>query len=600
MDLKEAKINTTPINDKNLRRIAVLAFFIIFLIVGLTAYSDYGISWDEPVSRERGVKSLKYVVYGDQDLVNTDWMYHHGAAFEIMLVAVEVVFGVTQDTKSVYLTRHLFTFLLFYIGVIAFYFLCKQSLKSWQAGLMGCLFLVLSPRIFAHSFYNPKDLPFLSLFIIALFSMVAFFNNKTKMYAIIHGFTCALLVDVRSVGAVIPILTIGFLYFDYLNVILKEGNKRAAALSFVALFIIVIAFFWSILPGSISNQYLQSLTGYKSILVNSLALSVVILILYILRNVTTKDEGRAIAAYAILFVLSTAIFTTLFWPILWSNPIGGLIKTFSQTTAFPWPYKVLYMGDFLKANELPWHYLPVWISISTPLLYCFLFLVGYCCMTASFFSNPWHWFLNNRPQFICLGLITAAVGGIILLKPVLYDGWRQMFFIYPLFILIAVTGLWRLLSWSKRILPKMRINVVSILLFSAIGFSLFFTLKTMVVLHPYQNLYFNRLAGVDMDEIKSYYELDYWGVSYRQALEHIVKHDQNAKILLFAENYPAIANVKILDDKDRKRLVFVDKIEDANYFLGNYRWHRGEYPHGSEYFSKKLDGAKIVTVKKIR
>ena len=121
----------------------------------------------------------------------------------------------------------------------------------------------------------------------------------------------------------------------------------------------------------------------------------------------------------------------------------------------------------------------------------------------------------------------------------------------------------------------------------------------MVTMHPFQNIYFSLLAGRSMEKIKSDYDLDYWGISYRQVLEYIVANDKNERIMLYADNYPAKANVNILDEKDRKRLVFVDRIKDATYFLGNYRWHKKDYTHGREYFSVKLNGTKIVAVHKI-
>lgn len=102
-----------------------------------------------------------------------------------------------------------------------------------------------------------------------------------------------------------------------------------------------------------------------------------------------------------------------------------------------------------------------------------------------------------------------------------------------------------------------------------------------------------------MDKIKANYNFDYWGVSYRQALEYILANEKNERITLYADNYPAKANVNILDKKDRKRLVFVDRLEDADYFVGNYTWHKEEYLYGPEYFSVKLKGASIVAVHKI-
>lgn len=47
--------------------------------------------------------------------------------------------------------------MMFLVGVIFFCLLCRRVFKSWMLAVMGSLFLVLQPRIFAHSFYNSID-----------------------------------------------------------------------------------------------------------------------------------------------------------------------------------------------------------------------------------------------------------------------------------------------------------------------------------------------------------------------------------------------------------------------------------------------------------
>lgn len=52
-------------------------------------------------------------------------------------------------------------------------FLCCGKKSLWYIyGLIGCLMLVLSPRIFSDAFFNSKDLAFLSLFTIGLYFLL--------------------------------------------------------------------------------------------------------------------------------------------------------------------------------------------------------------------------------------------------------------------------------------------------------------------------------------------------------------------------------------------------------------------------------------------
>ena len=127
-------------------------------------------------------------------------------------------------------------------------------------------------------------------------------------------------------------------------------------------------------------------------------------------------------------------------------------------------------------------------------------------------------------------------------------------------------------------------------------FSLMGTIRFMITSHPHQNLYFNLLAGRDMKEVKNSFELDYWGLSYRKALEYILRNDKGDAIKIYVANLSGRVNANILSHSDRKRLIYVDDLNDAEYFLSEYRWHRKEYPYRDEYYSVKIDGAKIMVV----
>jgi hypothetical protein len=56
----------------------------------------------------------------------------------------------------------------------------------------------------------------------------------------------------------------------------------------------------------------------------------------------------------------------------------------------------------------------------------------------------------------------------------------------------------------------------------------------------------------------------------------------------------------ILPAADRERLVFVERARDAEYYLGNYRWHRGEYPFRREVYSVRVGDASIMSVYDLR
>jgi hypothetical protein len=580
---------------------AVCFFFGLYLVVGITAYRDYGISWDEPLSRTRGILALQYVVNGNDELLRADWKYHHGTAFEMALVAVEVVLGNTKDPKSVYLARHLATFLLFYAGVITFYRLGRHVFGSWKLGLLGSLFLVCHPRIFAHSFYNPKDIPFLSLFIISMYTIVLYLERKTFVRAILHGTACGVLMDVRVIGLLMPVLTFVFLAWDYLGS--ERGDHREGKAVRMRTWALASCTALAMAAAFLSRDSLRHLLDaaekVPAVILNGSFLLVVAGLPALVAWRTRQAPRRKIAWSAMIFMICTSWVTTIFWPVLWANPVGEFARALSQTNKFPWPYTVLYMGQYYHADQLPWHYLPVWLLISTPVLYTVLFAAGALVISVGIVRNPLAFVDNRRCECICLICFLAPLLAAILSKAVIYDDWRQFYFVYPAFLVVGlrvVSSAVRYAGTRIRFWTVGRLNwgLAAILILMMIP-----TVTSMVRLHPFQNIYFGPLGADAMNVIRQKFEMDYWGLSYRRTLEYIVGMNPKRDIKICAANYPAKANVNMLDQAERERILFVDDVKEADYFVTNYRWHREEYRAGREVFSVTLDGAKIASVYKL-
>jgi len=512
-------------------------FFIIFLFIGIFIFSDYGLSWDERFQRHIGVINCRYVIEGDPRLI-TDSEKYYGPVFEVLLVAIEKILNL-NDKREVYFIRHLVTFLLFYTSVFFFYLLCKHRYRSWKIGLLGSLFLILSPRIFADSFYNSKDLAFLSVFIISIYTLVKYLDKKTLLRASLHALICAILIDIRIVGIIVPCFTFLFVTID-----LILGSK------------------------------------------------------------STKIKIKNIIPSSLLYGFLLICFTILFWPILWDGPIYHFIQAFIEMKQYPWGGgSVLYLGNYVEATNLPWHYIPLWLIITTPVLYTFMFFLGSFTSIKSLLKRPLNFYSNNqkRDDLIFLLWFFLPLLAVIALNSILYNSWRHMFFIYPAFLVISLKGIISLFEFTKLKFKGHAHKIMNIILIFIILFSLISTTQFMVKNHPYQNVYFNPLAGKDMESVKNNFVLDYWGLSYRQALEYILKNDAEKNVTVYAADYPGKLNADILTPSDRDRLKYVEKPDDAKYFLSNYYWgHREKYPHEDEFYSIKIGGAKIMVVYKLK
>jgi hypothetical protein len=309
------------------------------------------------------------------------------------------------------------------------------------------------------------------------------------------------------------------------------------------------------------------------------------------------ERQKALVSLSIYVVL-VIILTVLFWPYLWSDPWVKFIQAFANMSQFRWSYTVLYLGEMIEATALPWHYIPVWLGVTTPLLYIFLFLIGIMLVLRTMISRRWRMWANDTEwqDLFFLGLFLGPVAAVILLNSVLYDGWRQLYFIYPAFILLALRGWQGLFNWQ--ITGQVRIWKVLVIL---ITFSFLLNIALwMKAAHPFQNVYFNELAGKN---IKTRFEVDYWGLSSRQALQYIADHSANSPVTVWAGSFFPLRNGKLmLEPSVRSSIKIVSNIEQADFIVTQYRRNLTDYAQGGRpfeiFYEIRVDKEAILSIYK--
>ena len=91
----------------------------------------------------------------------------------------------------------------------------------------------------------------------------------------------------------------------------------------------------------------------------------------------------------------------------------------------------------------------------------------------------------------------------------------------------------------------------------------------MAVYHPYQNLYFNSFSN---NNAHKNFDIDYWGLSGERFLNSILKLEKDGKPIRIgvASYLPLERSIKLLDKKDRKRIIIVgQEYEIADYLYSN-------------------------------
>jgi len=511
-----------------------IGLLLVFSIVlGLSIAGQYGMGWDEPTSDHGGKVALAYVRnVGDSNArMWTDYMRYYGVAFELPLAFAEETFNLSSH--DTYVFRHMVTFLLFLVGVFFFYLFCFKRFKSVWLPLLGAVFLLVSPRIFADAFYNSKDIPALVFFVISIFTLTRLLEKPNFKNILWHALACALLIDIRLPGIFVPVLTIGFFVLDFMFLAEERKVWRKTLI--------------------LLSAYLVSLVGL----------------------------------------------VVLFWPFLWQHPVAHFLEAYADMSHFSRQdgLLVLYAGQTAAASELPWHYIPLWILITTPLTYIVLFFLGVGTSIGRFFGNIPEYVRTRRQDLVVLAWFFGPLSAVILLHSIVYDGWRQMYFIYPALLYLSLVGVEELLTFLKHYEARVQRLGKRLLIF-IVALSILGTMWFMIRNHPYQNLYFNALVGGE-GNARNNFEMDYWGLTFREGLEYIAVHDRDAVIpVLFAGGSPE--NLLILTPKVKSRFSVQTDMDAAKYVLSNYRWQQYDtMPWDNEFYSVKVDGENVMTIFKM-
>ena len=525
-------------NLAQFEKLVVFGVFISFAVVGFLIYKDYGLSTDEPFQRAIGQTSLAYLANlfgiaflldGASPLIDPASVFlsqrdrDYGVAFELPAEFFAKVLHL--GSRDAYYFRHLLTFLVFYVAVYFFYRLIRLRYDSWRMGLLGATFLILSPRIFGDSFFNDKDLVFLSVFLIGIYTLVQFILKPSWRNALWHALACAIAIDVRLMAVLLPAATLA----AFLMLTLRQALPIKKMLGLLGL-------------------------------------------------------------YSVLLV----VFVIAFWPWLWLDPVGHFLLAFRNMAHFRHTPEMYFMGQIISAKELPWYYIPVWIGVTTPIIYSLLFCMGLGVTLKQVWTNGRRlWSTKQELQdLIFLGLFIAPLLAVIVLHSVLYNGWRQMYFLYPAFLLVAVRGwVW---IWAQCHSHQRRRNGVALVLVACLGYTGYW----MICWHPHQYLYFNVLAG----EFAKRFDVDYFGVSYTPLIKKIVAQEVNKNYSIFPIwnfwqiNY--FVNTQILSDDDRKRIISDRSEACSDYVITTLMGNRTQYlgrPEFAVFDELKINGQIVYT-----
>ncbi len=184
------------------------------LAVGFAVVDDYSAMGDGIGQRHVAESNLDFIT-GKTNAVAYYYDKYYGAAFELPLFLLERGLGL-EDTRHIYLLRHLLTHLFFLAGGFCGSLLVYRLFHSRGLALLALLVFVLQPRLYAHSFFNSKDLPFLSMFMVSLYLTHRAFRTQTVGAFLVCGVSVGILTNLRIMGGMVVPAVLAMRGLDWL------------------------------------------------------------------------------------------------------------------------------------------------------------------------------------------------------------------------------------------------------------------------------------------------------------------------------------------------------------------------------------------------
>ena len=519
----------TTLSQSPLRRLALwrrvpfwaqaFALCALFAIASVAIVDDYGIGQDEIVQREVAIANANYIATGNiSELpVEEDIAYrYYGLAFEMPLLLAERALGL-QDSRHIYLTRHLLTHLFFIAGGFGCGMLVYRMLGSRWVALLAMLLFLLHPRLYAHSFFNTKDIPFAAMMALALYLAHRAFSRDTIGAFLLCGIGVGLAINLRPFGLMLPPMILAMRALD----LWQAGRAER-----------------------------------KRILMSSAA-----------------------------FLAATLATAYVIHPYYWENPLR-FIEVVRALNQHPANVENLFMGEIYFSKAVPWNFIPVWFAITAPPLTLPLGALGAVAVCWQGAARPLDALRDRETRFriLLLGCIALPVTVAIILQSNIYNDWRQMYFIWGPFCLLAAVGLNRLMGGGAAPVGESGIaarlpdwirggGLRRALAYGVAGVGLITTLTAMAALHPHQQVYFNALVDTKTPgALAKRYDMDYWHMTRLQSLEYLLARYPDDTIRVWPDQY----SIRILPQNDRERIVNAD-VHEADFYL-NPRLKRRNIP----------------------
>ena len=538
-------------------RNASIALFIGLLILIGTTFRDYGIAWDEELMVQYG----RYLVAQargapadpqDQVAVETSNVYLYGGAFDMLAAwATGWLMQVTPFGEME--LWHLLNALVGLAG-IAGCWLAARTLAGDRAAFWAALLLAATPAFYGQIFFDPKDIPFASGYIWALFFLLGLMRGFPRfnwIYILGFGIVTGLTVGIRMGGAIL--------------------------LLFLGLVLVWNA--WQFYREQKTDYSLDDMSHPKN---------------------SSGSLWRISLQRVILpvFIATGLVYLTmlLFWPWARQNPIQRPLQALLSEGHFDWNFSVLYRGVYLMADALPIDYIFRYFVIQLPEIFLFVLTVGIIAVLIWFAKGRFRTLYTTFPFAGAVLLFLAAALPVLIAligHAVLYDGIRHLLFIIPPLACLAGGFIDLLFRWLGNI-RQIYITLATLVLAAGV----ISTVYQAVQLHPYEYIYYNSLVGGLPGAYKDY-ETEYWSTAFSEATRWLAGALSDAEALSGDRYrvYAACVNDFTVKYYLPEGIKITHDLDNADFLIGGIRWFCNDDLPGKVLHTVSRFGVPLAVVK---
>jgi len=324
--------------------------------------------------------------------------------------------------------------------------------KDRLIAALGMFTFLLWPYLFGHALMNVKDIPFLFGWLCCTYVVIRIFEIPIQL----------------SKSLIIHLVLLGALTGWLMSI------RVSGVLIFVEYFWFAIAWF---LAGRSTKQ-------------------------------VTLSISQMVGLFS-LFLLPLIVVLYIFYPILWHSPLE-LYEAITYMRNHPWQGNTLTAGELIEPKTRLIFYITSWLLVKLPAFVILGLLAAvFAIIRTVILANGRS--LAQPVSALCLSVLTI-VSLLIIQRVGLYNELRQVLFIAPLLMLIAIVAL----SLMRRGLTIFLLVITSI-----------FMLVDDFDLYPYQYTYINEIARHTEGGKK--YETDYYGLAVAEMAQWLNQSDIDGK-----------------------------------------------------------------------